>query len=203
MAESVIGSEVNGTTYNKNLHTFGRTIGGTAKEDQTAILTEPFLPTYTAAAQNVITTTSASHLFFLQGDGTLYTRVHWFEIEQQVLAGGAATAEIRVYRTTTAGTGGTAISCYPVDGGDTSPYAGGAMTLPTVKGTEGVLLYQKRLSILAAAPITATMRWEQSIYEKPWIIAPAVTNGLAWKLITGIATSTLNITVGFSVSTYL
>ena len=147
-----------------------------------------------------MTTTSASHLFFLQGDGTLYTRVNWFEISQQTLAGGAATAEIRVYRTTTAGTGGTSISCYPVDGNDTSPYAGVAMTLPTAKGTEGVLLYQMRLPILAAAPVLQTYRWERQNYEKPWIIAPATTNGLAWKLVTGIATSTLNITVGFSVS---
>lgn len=188
----------------KNIKTFSRSESGTTREEQVFQLGEQSLPTYTFAAQNVITTTSASHLAFLQGDGTLYTRVHWFEIEQQTLAGAAAIAEIRVYRTTTAGTGGTSISCFPADGGDTSPYAGVGMTLPTAKGTEGALLYQFRLPLLAAAPtataVTSLRRWEQNVYEKPWIIAPATTNGLTWKLITGIATSTLNITIGFTTS---
>lgn len=187
----------------KNIKTFSRSEGGTTREEQVMELGEPSLPTYTFTAQNVSTATSASHLAFIQGDGTLYTRINWFEIEQQTLAGGAATAEIRVIRTTTAGTGGTSISCYPVDGGDTSPYAGVAMTLPSSKGTEGVTIYQKRLAIVAAAPVTATMRWERQMYEKPWIIAPATTNGFCWKLITGIATSTVNITIGFSVSVAL
>lgn len=201
MAESTIGTEVNGTTYNKNVHTFARTIGGTAKEDMIVLLGEPALPTYTAVA-SAITTTSASHLFFLQGDGTLYTRVNWFEVSQQTM-GTAAVAEIRVYRTTTAGSGGGAISCYPTDGADTSPYAGTAQTLPSSKGTEGVLLHTFRLPLVASTPTLGTYRWERQMYEKPWIIAPATTNGLCWKLITGIATDTLNITVGFSVSTVL
>ena len=202
MARSTLGWD-DPAAPDKLLDTMARSIGGSTVQQQMVLLGEPIEQTYTFTAQNVATTTSASHLAFVQGDGTLYTRVHWFEIEQQTLAGGAATAEVRVYRTTTAGTGGTTISCYPVDGGDTSPYAGVAMTLPTAKGTEGVLIYQCRLPILAAAPVTAIRRWEQNIYEKPWIIAPATTNGLAWKLITGIATSTVNITIGFSTSTYL
>lgn len=184
----------------KNIKTFSRSESGTTREEQVMQLGEPSLMTYTAVARNVITTTAASHLFFIQADGTLYTRVNWFEISQQTLAGAAATAEIDILRTTTAGTGGGVISCYPTDGGDTSPYAGGAQTLPTAKGTEGVLLYQVRLPILAAAPVLQTYRWERQNYEKPWILAPATTNGLCWKLITGIATSTLNITVGFTVS---
>lgn len=203
MATSVIGAEQNGVTYNKNYDTFQRTISSVAKEDQIVLLGEPVLATYTFAAQAVATTTSASHLAFIQGDGTNYTRIHWFEIEQQALAGAAATAEIRVYRTTTAGTGGTTISCYPTDGSDTSPYAGGAMTLPSSKGTEGVLLYQCRVPLVAAQPVGVPRRWQQSNYEKPWIIAPATTNGLVWKIVTGIATSTVNITIGFSVSSYL
>ena len=187
----------------KNIKTFSRSEGGTTREEQVFQLGEPSLPTYTCAVQNVATTTSASHLLYIQGDGTLYTRINWFEIQQQTLAGAAATAEIRVLRTTTAGTGGTAISCYPMDGGDTSPYAGAAMTLPSSKGTEGVLLYQVRVPILAAAPILIGGRWERQTYEKPIIIAQATTNGIVFKLITGIATSTVNITVGFTVSVAL
>lgn len=182
-----------------NIKTFSRSESGTTREEQVFQLGEPSLPTYTATAQSVVTTTSASHMFFLQGDGTLYTRVNWFEVSQQTMAT-AAVAEIRVLRTTTAGTGGTSISCYPTDGGDTSPYAGVAMTLPTVKGTEGVLLYQFRLPLVASTPTLSTFRWERQNYEKPLIIAPATTNGFCWKLITGIATNTLNFTVGFSVS---
>lgn len=185
----------------KNIKTFSRDEGGTTREEQIFQLGEPSLPTYTAVA-SAVTTTSASHLFFLQGDGTLYTRVNWFELSQQTM-GTAAVAEIRLYRTTTAGTGHGAISCYPVDGADTSPYAGVAGTLPTAKGTEGALLHTVRLPLVASTPTLGTYRWERNAYEKPIIIAPAITNGICWKLITGIATDTINITVGFSVSVAL
>lgn len=199
MAESTLGyTDGSG----KNIHTFARSIASTTKEDQVFLLGEPILPTYTAAASSVATTTSAAHLFFIQGDGTLYTRINWFEVAQQTM-GTAAVAEIRLYRTTTAGSGGGAISCYPTDGADTSPYAGTAQTLPSSKGTEGVLLHQFRLPLVASTPTLGTYRWERQNYEKPIIIAPATTNGICWKIITGIATDTLNITIGFSVSVAL
>lgn len=206
MARSTLGWD-DPAAPDKNLDTMARSIGGNTVQQQAVFLAEPIEQTYTFTAQNVATTTSASHLAFIQGDGTLYTRVNWFEIEQQTMAGSAAIAEIRVYRTTTAGSGGGSISCYPVDGADTSPYGGVAMTLPSSKGTEGVLLYQCRLPLLAAVPtatgVTALRRWERHPYEKPLIIAPATTNGLVWKIVTGIATSTVNITIGFTTTAYL
>lgn len=206
MARSTLGWD-DPASPDKYLDTMARSIGGTTVQHQGVFLAEPIEQTYTFTAQSVATTTSASHLAILQADGSNYLRINWFEVEQQTLAGAAAIAEIRVYRTTTAGTGGTSISCYPVDGADTSPYGGVGMTLPTGKGTEGVLLYQCRLPLLAAVPtatgVSALRRWERHPYEKPWIAGTATTNGFAWKLITGIATSTVNITIGFTVTSYL
>lgn len=207
MSESTLGWD-DPASPDRYLHSDTRTYSGTAKEDQYVLQAEPTAITYTALATGIATTTSASHLIFIQGDGTLYTRVHSIWVGQRALAGAAATAQLQVLRTTTAGSGGSAISAYPLDGGDTSPYGGTIQTLPSSKGTEGVAMLYGNLGLVAAQPVNALNEWywpkvSRPQRIKPIIIAPATTNGIVLKIVTGIATSTVDIMVEFSTSTYL
>jgi hypothetical protein len=143
------------------------------------------------------------------GDGTLYTRIKRIYVEQVVGATTRTLAELSVFRLSTAGTGGTAITARGRDSADS--YAGGVMTLPTVKGTEGVELLHKRLQLLNTADVAANLAnpnsWEWLAHgemnEKPIIIGPATTDGIALKLITGIAVSTLDISITFTTDTTL
>ena len=194
----------------KFIWTEQRSIGGVLKEMQVFAMGEHYVATYTAVANNVSTATAASHLAILQGDGTNYTRVRYIKVQQFTLAGAAATLELGVYRVSTAGTGGTTISARPFDAGDTDPYGGTFMTLPTVKGTEGNKLLLGRLALYAAAPTASNMniwRWPDdgmpADLMKPIIIAPAVAGGIAVKDINGIATATVDIEIGFTVTSYL
>lgn len=191
----------------KNIHTDQRTYSGTAKEDQYFLFAQPTAVTYTAVATGIATTTSASHLMIVQADGTNYTRIKGIWVGQRALAGAVATAQLQVLRTTTAGTGGSSISAYPLDGGDTSPYAGVVMTLPSSKGTEGVALVYGNLGLAAANPVTTANefvwpKWNR-LGSKPIVLAPATGNGICIKIVTGIATSTVDIMVDFEVTAFL
>lgn len=183
----------------KYLHTSSRSYGGTTKEDQLYLKAQPVRATYRAYCSAVITTTSASHLAFIQADGTNYSFITGFWIAQTTLAGAVATANVQVIRTSTAGTGGTTISAYPLDAADTSPYAGTVMTLPTAKGTEGVTLMGGPVGITATNPMTTVNQWfwRADDDEKPITIGTATTDGICFKLITGIATSKVDITLEF------
>jgi hypothetical protein len=182
----------------KYLHTQSRVVGGTTKEDQLFLKGQATRATYRAYCSAVITTTSASHMAFIQADGTLYTFITGFWIAQTTLAGGVATANMQVVRTSTAGTGGGAITASPLDAAD-SAYAGTIQTLPTAKGTEGVVLMGGPVGITATNPMTTVNQWfwRCDDDEKPITIGTAITDGIAFKLVTGIATSKLDLTIEF------
>lgn len=186
----------------KQLHTQSRSYGGTTKEDQLFLKAQSTRVTYRAYCSAIITTTSASHLAFIQADGTNYTFITGFWIAQTTLAGSVATANIQLIRTSTAGTGGGAISAYPLDAADTSPYAGTIQTLPTGKGTEGVTLMGGPVGLTATNPMTTVNQWfwRADDDEKPITIGTATTDGICIKIITGIATSKVDITLEFTVA---
>lgn len=173
----------------KYLHTSSRSYSGTTKEDQFFLKAQPVFATYRAYASAVSSATSASHLGFIQADGTNYTFITGFWIPQTTLAGSASTANIQWIRTSTAGSGGTAISAYPLDAGDTSPYGGTIQTLPSSKGTEGVTLFGGPVGMVAAQPMNILNQWGYrfGFDEKPIVIGSAATDGICWKIITGIA----------------
>jgi hypothetical protein len=186
----------------KYLHTQSRSYSGTTKEDQLFLKAYPTRVTYRAYASAVITTTSASHLIFIQADGTNYTFINGLYIKQTTLAGAAATANIQLVRTSTAGTGGGAISAYPMDASDTSPYGGTIQTLPTAKGTEGVTLDGFPVALVAAQPMDTRNQYFYRFDddEKGIVIGTATTDGIAVKLITGIATSKFDLTLELTVA---
>lgn len=184
----------------KYQHTWARSYGGTTKEDAYMLRAYATRATYRAYASAVSTATSASHLLFIQADGTNYSFINGIWISQTTLAGGAATANIQVIRTSTAGSGGGAISAYPADAGDTSPYAGTIQTLPSSKGTEGVTLFGGPLGIVAAQPMNVQNQlfYRMDADEKEIIIGTANTDGICIKIVTAIATSKVDLLVEFT-----
>lgn len=188
-----------------NLQTDERTIGGTAVDAQVILTGESAMPTYTAIASNIVLTTANAHLLQIMGDGTNYCRLRSVSLAQSTLSGAVNTAMIAIYRLSTAGTGGSAVSSYPFDAADTSPYGGGAMTLPTVKGTEGTLLYQFRLGVTATNPMNSNdqLLWVPTDDQKPIIWGTSIANGIAFKIVGNVATAAVDCIVTFTLSTYL
>ena len=164
--------------------------------------------TYTLLASSIATTTSASHILQVMGDGTNYGRLHRLKVQQVTLAGAEALAQLQIVRLETAGTGGSAVSARPFDLADTDPYGGGGMTLPSSKGTEGDVLLQERMLLIDSAiddvggPY-ARWEWYANDFAKPIVFGNGTADGLALKIVTGIATSTVDVTLEFSVTATL
>ena len=117
--------------------------------------------------------------------------------------GTAGVADIRVLRTSTAGTGGGTVNARAFDATDTSPYAGVCQTDPTSRGTEGDQLLQFRLPTFAATGNSGEVEWCADDKSKPIIIGTATSSGICVKIQTGIATVTADVEVEFSVSSHL
>jgi hypothetical protein len=182
----------------KNLHSFQRSVASTAVEDQVVILGPPYLATYTVTAEGVSVATSSDHLLEVMAGGSLHVRVERVEIKQVANANALTMAKIRVYRLTSAGTGGSALTPAPHDAADGASGAT-AMTIPAANGTEGTLLHTIDLPLrVAIVASELPYIWTPPTGIKPWLIAAGVTNGLAFKIVTGVATTptvTLNVTL--------
>lgn len=199
MAESTIA--VTEGTAGKYLHTYSRSIGSTTREDQATFPAEYPLATYTAAA-TVRANTASSHLLAIQADGTNYVRVRRITIRQANILSTASTLAIQVLRTSTAGSGGTAVSARALDAADTTPYAGTIQTLPTSKGTEGDQLLFRRLNLAASNPLSPGWEWREADQAKPIIVGNSTANGLCIKNLASAATE-VDVEVEFSVTAYL
>jgi hypothetical protein len=202
MAESYL-SVTPGTGL--NLRTNTRTVSSTTVHEQLVLPGEGNAATYTAIAIDQLLTTSGAHLLIIQGDGTNYTRIRRITIRQSTL-GTVATADIRVLRTTTAGTGGTTVNARSFDPADTSPYAGVVATAPTVKGTEGDQLLQLRLGAAGTAPITNanTVEWRADTNNtKSIILGTSTASGICIKLQTALVTVRADIEVEFVVTSFV
>lgn len=201
MASSVLGWD-DPDSPDKYLDTWQRTVDGTAKEDQFVLPAEHAVASYSALGSAISLATSADHIMAIQADGTLYTRIRRIFIAQVAAAGSGTLGVIEVIRTTTAGTGGTAITPRPYDTGD-SAYGGDVRSLPTAKGTEGVVLARRRIWLtnsIAAQPNSIEIVARTDM--KPIIIQPATTNGICLKIVTGVASATADITVEFVTTTF-
>jgi len=184
----------------KKTATEERTVGGVVVQSQYVILDEPANPTYVAIAAATSIATADAHIIELMAPSNAYVRIHRIFLEQSQNASGATSVTFYVYRLTTAGTGGTAITPRPFDTADTAGAT--AMTLPTAKGTEGVLLMQMvvnmRQTVLAtSAQMDDYWLWEANPRGKPIIIPSGTTNGITIKT-TGTAGATVNVHIEFT-----
>ena len=200
MTVSTIGV-ADADTPDKYLHTNQRTISSTAREDQYVLQGEGAYPTYSVAATGVGITTAASHVLQIMGDGSNYSRLRRITVGVWTPAVGSTT-DFHLYRLSTAGTGGTAKTPAPFDTADT--YGGGAMTLPSSKGTEGALLATFHIFLPSAGTVgNNDVIWTPPPHGKPIIFGSATSSGIAVKVIAGVAGSYVDIDAEIITTTYL
>jgi len=202
MAVSTIGV-ADAATPDKYLHTHQRTISATAREDQYVQQGESAYPTYSAVASNISIATANDHILQVMADGTNYTRLKRIRISPtDDVPAAAAIGTFRLYRLTTAGSGGSAVTAQPYDTADT--YGGAAMTLPSSKGTEGTMLAQFRLAFPSTiADMAQQVVWEELPGMKPIVCGTASSAGLVLKNMTAIASCTVDVTFEFITTSYL
>ena len=190
------------TTPDKYLHTNQRTISAVARDDQFVLPGEIQYPTYNVIANNISIATTDSHVLQIMGDGTNYSRVRRIEIAP-FTATSMGILRLLVYRLSTAGTGGSAVTIAGHDSSDT--YAGAAATLPTAKGTEGALLHAFVIGVNASTPtmMPQSFVWEEHQQAKPFIFGPATTNGIAFKVVAGLPAGTVYMNVEIVTTSYL
>lgn len=193
----------------KKLQTFQRTVGANTVEDQAVILGEQYLAEYTVATITPVSAATAnSHVLQLMAGSSLRLRVRRIEVAQMGLATTGAFCQWAVYRLSTAGTGGGAITPQLLDPADAAAGAT-AMTLPTAKGTEGALLWSGATPMTQT--ITATPAATNPILvldfddarRKPIHVAAGTSNGIALKNITAIAACTVVVTLWVTESNFI
>lgn len=195
MAESIV--QVN-EGAGKKLHTFQRTIGANAVEDEVILHGEPYLATYGITPTATLSMATANdHLVQIMAGASLNVLVRRIRLYQVVAVTTAASSSFQLLRLTTAGTGGTALTPAPFDSTDAAAGAT-AMTLPTVKGTEGVVLAYTTCSMIQTAPAggpgqsTLLVEWDFDRLRTKGLRIPAgATNGIALKHLTANAAGTV------------
>jgi hypothetical protein len=192
----------------KKIHTYSRVIGANTIEDEFVVAGEYPMASYAAAPLAAVSTaTAASHVFQLMAGASLNVRIRYLRISQEANATAAQANTLEIFRLTTAGTGGTAITPRPFDTADAAAGAT-AMSLPTAKGTEGVLLMREALvwrQVVSATQAQLDDQWEwyQKPGQKPIIIPAGTANGICIKNPNAIAGATLNVLVEFVETNYL
>jgi len=202
MTVSTIGV-ADADTPDKYLHTNQRTISSTAREDQYVLPGMGAYPTYVAAAQITSIATADAHIIQVMGDGSNYSRIVAIRVEP-VSATSAGYMSFSVVRLSSAGTGGSSVTPAPFDTADT--YAGGAMTLPSSKGTEGATLYRGSLRLQTAATSTSAedkWLWVPSPLSKPLIFGSATSSGVCVKNLSAQAGGIVNVYIEFITTTFL
>lgn len=189
----------------KKLHTFSRTIGANVVEDEVVVPGEPYLASYVIAPASIAVATANDHLLQIMAGASLLVRIRRIRIQLFTPPAAAGTLGINLLRLTTAGTGGTVVTPQKQDNNDAA--AGmTAMTLPTVKGTEGANALRKfGVGMPAAQPVTTQYadEWIQLVNQKPITIPVGITNGICLKLVAGnVATATIVVNVDVDESTF-
>lgn len=205
MAESLIALTPGSGA--KNTHTFNRTINSNSVEDQVVALGDPILPTYIInTTSSISTATSAAHLLQIMAVASLNVYIRRFQMFLSGGAGSAAVPAIQLIRLTTAGSGGTVYTPAPVD---TSDSASGctAQTSPSSKGSEGTSLWFGTVDL----PTTSVAGYQSTLLldvtfprdiSKVPRIAAGTSNGVAFKIITGVASASVVMNVWVEEASY-
>lgn len=189
----------------KKLHAYDRVIGANTVLDEVVLLGENYLASYSCNAGPSIAT-AAAHCLQVMAGGSLKVRIRRIEI----LPGTAATTALRgawgIFRLSTAGTGGGAITPNPLDPADAAAGAT-VMTLPSAKGTEGALILAIADNVWQTMPTSGVIGPKLVLdfdrpRSKPLIIAAGATNGIAVKNLVGIAGADININILFDESNF-
>lgn len=190
----------------KKQHSWQRTVGANNVEDSFILPGEFPHPSYMISAYNISTATSSSHIVQLMAGSSNVVRVRRINIRQKTAAGTAAIAEFDVLRLTSAGTGGSVLGNNKMVDGDAAAGAS-AMTLPSSKGTEGTsVAYLSLLMVATATTVGGTDTRDQWVSHpslEPIVIPAGTSNGIAVKLVAGIASGAVTVLIEFSETSYL
>lgn len=196
--------------YNANngsgtkFHTFSRTIAANVVHDEVVIPGEPYLPAYSAVYAGVSTATANSHLAQLMSIAGSNIYVRRIRVRQKVAATTAAFMTLQLFRLTTAGTGGTAVTPKAMDLGDAAA-AEDARFIPAAKGTEAQLLWEETpwmVGATTATPNAPLLEWTPASNSKGIQILAGAANGLALKNVTAIAAGQVDIIIDFFEATF-
>lgn len=181
-----------------NVSTWARTKSGTEYKEQIVLPGEYHELSYVVRAVSVSTATTDDCILQIMAGSANYVRIRRILIQQVGLASAAASLAVDIFRLTSAGTSGTAVTPAPLDGGDAA-YSGLVRHTITAanSGTPGTNLYRARLAALAAQPVSKESSWEwiQMPNMKPIIIPPGTSNGIEFNALLGVASMTVDIHV--------
>lgn len=175
--------------------------------DQKVLIGEPYLPTYYAQAQGVSVATVNDHLLQIMAGASLIVRLKWLHIEQTSNTTTVNVGQFALFRVSSAGTGGTAVTPAKANTADAAAGAT-AMTIPTAKGTETTELFRTVLVMRQALLATGAQpdddfQWTPALTTEPPMIAAGTSNGIVIKNITAIAGApTVNIVVAFTETSF-
>lgn len=191
----------------KNLHTFNRTTSAGSVEDEVVLLGENYLASYTISDDARVVTTAASHPLQVMAGASLKVRIRRIEIFQSVLATAASLLEVRLYRLTTAGTGGGALVPQPLEQGEVASGAT-AMTLPTAKGTEAALIAVAKPYLMQTLAASAQLNQPIVVWDfdrprsKSLVINAGAANGIAIKNVNAVAGASIGVMVWLDESSF-
>lgn len=167
-------------------------------QDQKILFGIPYHSTFTVAVPQVVATTGNSHMIQVMAGSSLNVYILFLLTTQYGAVGAVSALGLQVLRLTSAGTGGTVITPRPMD--TTDAIGATAMSLPTVKGTEGSQLWQQSVWLGTAAIPSPISRFEYpgetpEYLHKPIKILAGTANGICLKNIGSIASSSMDIQV--------
>jgi hypothetical protein len=185
----------------KKLHTWDRTIGANLIQDEFVLPGEFPYASYFVLGSNTSIATANDHIMTVNAGASLPVRIRRIYVVQGTNATTAAVGSLELWRTTTAApTGGAPITPAKYDTAD--PAAGcTAMTLPTVKATEGTQLFRETFNAQQTSGVSpgpnrkTLLEWVQLPGSKPIIIPAGTTNGIAIKSTAAIAAATVNVMI--------
>jgi hypothetical protein len=188
-----------GTT--KKVRTFQRTDGGDTVYEWMYSESEPPLDAYTVTALNIAGVTANSHLLQVMAGASLRVGIRRITIYQYGAANATRQVRFGVYRLSTAGTGGSAITPDPLDPASAASGATAA-TLPSSKGTEGVDVGGLHNAIIQSTITNQTANPLLDLdfglgRERPLWIAAGASNGIALKNLVADSTATYDIFLRF------
>lgn len=188
----------------KKLHAFDKTIGANVVLDEVNVLGEPYLASYTVTRTVAASAATANdHWLQVMAGASLNLYIRRILLYQAALATTAAFGQVAIFRLTTAGTGGTALTPAGLDPGDAAAGATAMMT-PTAKGTEGGLIWvgavgwTQTVATQTRDPLLLDLRFGlPGGHEKSLKIGSGTTNGIAIKGISAIAAASVYVNVWF------
>lgn len=165
---------------------------------------EPFQPTYIIIAQAIPLSTANSHILAVMAGASLKVLVRRITVTQVANANAIAQTSMRLFRLSTAGSGGGALTPALYDTADAAAGAT-ALTLNSSKGTETTQVSQRRWLIHTTATTIGLLPlvWDfRGLRTKGLVIPTGTSNGLALKNVSSDTTATVDVEMEIAESPY-